>query len=77
MPTTTAPKHSFHAFRDGLQTSLLARFPDHVERLGWSRAQIAARSSGVQVSLVLVTIIGEIRRRPASRSRASRASTEG
>ena len=42
MPTTTAPKHSFHAFRDGLQTSLLARFPDHVERLGWSRAQIAA-----------------------------------
>ena len=42
MPTTTAPKHSFHALRDGLQTSLLASYPEHVERIGWSRAQIAA-----------------------------------
>ena len=40
-------------------------------------AEIAARSSGVQVSLVLVTTIGEIRSRPACCSRASRASTEG
>ena len=41
MPTTTAPKHSFHAVRDGLQTSLLASYPEHVARIGWNRAQIA------------------------------------
>ena len=40
-------------------------------------SEIAARSSGVQVSLVLVTIIGAIRRRPACRSLASRARTDG
>ena len=42
MPTTTAPKHSFHALRDGLTTRLLAGYPEHIDRIGWSRAQISA-----------------------------------
>ena len=42
MPTTTAPKHSFHALRDGLQASLLASYPEHLDRIGWSRARISA-----------------------------------
>ena len=42
MPTTTAPKHSFHALRDELKTRLLASFPEHIARIGWSRAQISA-----------------------------------
>ena len=46
MPTTTAPQHSFHALRDGLQTSLLASYPEHIERIGWSRAQITAHQQG-------------------------------
>ena len=42
MPTTTTQQDSFRALRDILQTSLLASFPEHVARIGWSRAQIAA-----------------------------------
>jgi phenylacetate-CoA ligase len=42
MPTTTAPRNSFPALRDGLQTSLLASYPELVERTGWNRAQILA-----------------------------------
>lgn len=42
MPTTTTSKQSFRALRDRLQPSLLASFPDHVARIGWSRAEIAA-----------------------------------
>ena len=42
MPTTTTSKNSFRALRDDLQESLLASFPEHVARLGWSRAEIAA-----------------------------------
>jgi phenylacetate-coenzyme A ligase PaaK-like adenylate-forming protein len=42
MPTTTAPKNSFRALRDELQPALLASFPEHIARLGWSRAQVAA-----------------------------------
>src|SRR6478752_6003436 len=42
MPTTTAPKHSFPALRDGLKASLLAGYPELIERLGWSRDRIAA-----------------------------------
>src|SRR6478672_4230996 len=42
MPTTTATKHSFRTLRDELQASLLASFPEHVARLGWSRTEIAA-----------------------------------
>jgi phenylacetate-coenzyme A ligase PaaK-like adenylate-forming protein len=42
MPTTTTPKHSFHPLRERLQTELLASYPELIERLGWSRAQIEA-----------------------------------
>ena len=42
MPTTTAPKHSFPALRDELEAALLASFPEHIQRLRWNRAQIAA-----------------------------------
>ena len=42
MPTTTAQQDSFRALRDNLQTALLASFPEHVARIGWSRARIAA-----------------------------------
>ena len=35
-------ERSFHALRDGLQTSLLASFPELIARIGWNRAQIAA-----------------------------------
>ena len=43
----------------------------------WNPSVIAARSSGVQVSLVQVTATGAIRSRPARCSAASRASTVG
>ena len=42
MPTTTAQQGSFRALRDDLQTALLASFPEHVARIDWSRARIAA-----------------------------------
>lgn len=34
---------TFAGFRDALQAELLARMPEHVERLGWSADRIAAR----------------------------------
>ena len=46
MPTTTAPKHSFPALRDELAAALLASFPEHVERMSWGRARIAAHQQG-------------------------------
>ncbi len=46
MPTTAAPKHSFHALRDGLQTSLLASYPELIERIGWSHAQVTVHQQG-------------------------------
>ena len=46
MPTTTAPKHSFHTLRDELQTSLLASYPELIERIGWGRDQITAHQQG-------------------------------
>ena len=52
MPTTTTSKQSFRALRDRLQPSLLASFPDHVARTGWSRAEIAAHQ-GDQLSALL------------------------
>ena len=42
MPTTTTQQGSFRALRDDLQTALLASFPEHVARIDWSRARIAA-----------------------------------
>ena len=52
MPTTTTPKNSFRALRDELKTLLLASFPEHVARLGWSRAQIAAHQQDQLGSLL-------------------------
>ena len=42
MPTTTAPKRSFPAIRDALKAAMLDSYPEHIERLGWDRTQIAA-----------------------------------
>ena len=42
MPTTTAPKHSFPAIREELNSALLTSYPELVRRLGWDRAQIEA-----------------------------------
>ena len=40
MPTTTAPKHSFPALREGLVGAMLASYPELIRRLSWVRAQI-------------------------------------
>ena len=55
MPTTIAPKHSFLALRDELQTSLLASYPEHVARIGWNRARIATHQQD-QLSALLATL---------------------
>jgi phenylacetate-coenzyme A ligase PaaK-like adenylate-forming protein len=42
MTATTSVGTDFHQLRAQVQTDLLARLPDHIERLRWSRQQIEA-----------------------------------
>jgi phenylacetate-CoA ligase len=52
MPTSTTAGTGFDQFRASLQAELLARLPDHIERLRWSRQQIeAARRAGLRALL--------------------------
>jgi phenylacetate-coenzyme A ligase PaaK-like adenylate-forming protein len=45
----TTPETSFHELRDNVQAELLARLPEHIERLHWSHQQIeAAQREGLR-----------------------------
>jgi len=52
MTTTTTQGTGFEQLRTSVQAELLARIPDHIERLQWSRRQIeAAQLEGLRVLL--------------------------
>src|SRR5579864_2440395 len=42
MTTDTPLRTDFHHLRESVQERMLARAPNHIERLGWSRQQIEA-----------------------------------